>query len=57
MKKKNVAIEIGTNKSSIGFEQTNEIQNSDEKNEDYDTSNFEMPDEGFQYNENEVIEN
>ena len=25
MKKKNVAIEIGTNKSSIGFEQTNEI--------------------------------
>ena len=39
------------------FEQTNEIQNSDEKNEDYDTSNFEMPDEGFQYNENEVIEN
>ena len=39
------------------FEQINETQNTIEKGEGYDTSNFEMPDEGFQYNENEVIEN
>ena len=39
------------------FEQINETQNSIEKGEGYDTSNFEMPDEKFNYNENEVIEN
>ena len=39
------------------FEQINETHNSIEKGEGYDTSNFEMPDEKFNYNENEVIEN